>query len=213
MSAVTPTPPALRVLSVIPPMTHISGYPSWTAYLTGFAFARSGGCGARPGAGLVLRLLSPRRATRHCRQGGCAAAQKAQRCCTDRVLPSSKTAGPRHHRPPHHRQGFAQKQGATALAPPASSGRHYLPEGPRFASLDVYVDDDEAATRWAGHLAPWALTDKDQTPGHAGLNDLADVLRDAVDRRFEFVRYAESLAGSHYVRPLANAWLRRHAGR
>ena len=28
------------------------------------------------------------------------------------------------------------------------------------------------------------------------LNDLADVVRDGVDSRFEFVRYAESLAGS-----------------
>ena len=36
MSAVTPTPPALRVLSVIPPMTQLNTpYPS-TAYLTGW---------------------------------------------------------------------------------------------------------------------------------------------------------------------------------
>jgi hypothetical protein len=34
------------------------------------------------------------------------------------------------------------------------------------------------------------------------LNDLADVLRDAVDPRFEFVRYAESLAQQPaHVRP------------
>ena len=38
------------------------------------------------------------------------------------------------------------------------------------------------------------------------MNDLADVLRDAVDERFEFVRYAESLAGSQPTfDPLANA--------
>jgi hypothetical protein len=38
------------------------------------------------------------------------------------------------------------------------------------------------------------------------LNDLSDVLRDAVDERFEFVRYAESLAGSQPTfTPLADA--------
>jgi radical SAM superfamily enzyme YgiQ (UPF0313 family) len=38
------------------------------------------------------------------------------------------------------------------------------------------------------------------------LNDLADVLRDAVDSRFEFVRYGESLAGSQATfEPLAEA--------
>jgi hypothetical protein len=38
------------------------------------------------------------------------------------------------------------------------------------------------------------------------LNDLADVLRDAVDSRFEFVRYGESLAGSQATfEPLATA--------
>jgi hypothetical protein len=38
------------------------------------------------------------------------------------------------------------------------------------------------------------------------LNDLADVLREAVDARFEFVRYAESLAQSQPTfEPLAKA--------
>lgn len=60
MSAVTPTPPALRVLSVIPPMTQLNTpYPS-TAYLTGFL--RSRGVDAVQedlALALVLRLLSP----------------------------------------------------------------------------------------------------------------------------------------------------------
>ncbi|MDP1171942.1 hypothetical protein, partial [Klebsiella pneumoniae] len=38
------------------------------------------------------------------------------------------------------------------------------------------------------------------------LNDLADVLRDAVDPRFEFVRYAEKLAAAQpHFDPLAEA--------
>jgi hypothetical protein len=38
------------------------------------------------------------------------------------------------------------------------------------------------------------------------LNDIADVLRDAVDPRFEFVRYAESLAAAS---PRSTRWPRR----
>jgi nucleoside phosphorylase len=63
-----------------------------------------------------------------------------------------------------------------------------------------------AATRWAGPSAPWACTDRAKHLATLYLNDLADVLRDAVDERFEFVRYAESLAGSQPTfEPLAQA--------
>jgi hypothetical protein len=35
--------------------------------------------------------------------------------------------------------------------------RNFLPEGERFAALEVYVDPDDlmAATRWPGPLAHW----------------------------------------------------------
>src|SRR5690606_18259585 len=70
--------------------------------------------------------------------------------------------------------------------------RNFLPEGPRFATLDVYVDDE------GGDPLGWAfgalgLHDRAKHLATLYLNDLADVLRDAVDTRFEFVRYAESL--------------------
>ncbi|MGQ3057910.1 MAG: B12-binding domain-containing radical SAM protein [Nevskia sp.] len=73
--------------------------------------------------------------------------------------------------------------------------RRFLPEGPRFASLDVYVDDD------GGDPLAWAfgalgVHDRARHLATLYLNDLADVLRDAVDPRFEFVRYAEKLAAS-----------------
>ena len=77
------------------------------------------------------------------------------------------------------------------------AARRYLPEGPRFASLEYYVDADQGA----GDALDWAfgalgLQDRAKHLATLYLNDLADVIRDAVDSRFEFVRYAESLAAS-----------------
>ena len=77
------------------------------------------------------------------------------------------------------------------------ASRHYLPEGPRFVSLDHYVD----AGQGAGDALDWAfgalgLQDRAKHIATLYLNDLADVIRDAIDPRFEFVRYAESLAAS-----------------
>jgi hypothetical protein len=85
------------------------------------------------------------------------------------------------------------------------AGRGFLPEGPRFASLDAYEDDG------SGDPLAWAFgalgqQDRARHLATLYLNDLADVLRDAVDSRFEFVRYAEQLAGSQATfEPLAQA--------
>ena len=78
------------------------------------------------------------------------------------------------------------------------ASRAFLPEGPRFASLDVYIDPDDPE---GGDPLAWAFgalgqQDRARHLATLYLNDLADVLRDAVDPRFEFVRYGESLAGS-----------------
>ena len=194
-----PAQPSLRVLSVIPPMTQLNTpYPS-TAYLTGFL--RSRGVAAVQedlALALVLELLSP----------------KGLRAVATRVdaLPAKK------HSPAV--QSFAAQQGRylATIAPAIAFlqgrdatlahrivGRNFLPEGPRFASLDVYVDDE------GGDPLGWAfgalgLHDRAKHLATLYLNDLADVLRDAVDPRFEFVRYAESLAGSQPTfEPLAQA--------
>jgi hypothetical protein len=96
-------------------------------------------------------------------------------------------------------------QGATARWRTASWAATTCPRGRALPSLDVYVDDE------GGDPLGWAfgalgLTDKAKHLATLYLNDLADVLRDAVDERFEFVRYAESLAGSQPTfDPLANA--------
>lgn len=179
----------LRVLSVIPPMTQLNTpYPS-TAYLTGFL--RSRGIDAVQedlALALVLELLST--------QGLHAVSDIIEALPTSRHTPSIRSFIEQRQRylgtiePAIH---FLQGRDTTLAHRIAA--RNYLPEGPRFDSLDVYVDDQ------GGDPLAWAfgalgLQDKAKHIATLYLNDLADVLRDAVDSRFEFVRYAESLAAS-----------------
>ena len=190
---------AFHVLSVIPPMTQLNTpYPS-TAYLTGFL--RSRGVSAVQedlALALVLSLLS--------KEG----LQRVVACV--KALPLSKqTASVQSFAAQQARYlqtvepVIAFLQGRDATLAHRIVSRQYLPEGPRFASLDVYVDDE------GGDPLGWAFgalgqTDRAKHLATLYLNDLADVLRDAVDDRFEFVRYAESLAGSQPTfEPLAQA--------
>ncbi len=73
------------------------------------------------------------------------------------------------------------------------AGRDFLPEGPRFAALDEYVDA-EGGDPLAWAFGSLGIQDRARHFATLYLNDVADVLREAVDPRFEFVRYAESLA-------------------
>ncbi|MBO9680419.1 MAG: radical SAM protein [Acidovorax sp.] len=189
----------LRVLAVIPPMTQLNTpYPS-TAYLTGFL--RSRGVAAFQedlALALVLRLLSP--------EGLRTVAARIEPLPEARRSPAVQSFAAQQERylatigP-----AIAFLQGRDATLAHRIAGRHYLPEGPRFAALDVYVDDE------GGDPLGWAfgalgLQDRAKHLATLYLNDLADVLRDAVDERFEFVRYAESLAGSQPTfDPLAEA--------
>jgi hypothetical protein len=85
------------------------------------------------------------------------------------------------------------------------NSRALLPEGPRFASLDAY-DEEEGGDSLAWAFGALGSQDRARHLATLYLNDLSDVLRDAVDERFEFVRYAESLAGSQPTfTPLADA--------
>ena len=189
----------IRVLSIIPPMTQLNTpYPS-TAYLTGFL--RSRGVTAYQedlALALVLRLLSG--------DGLRAVADRIATLPLEKHTPAIQafvamqprylaTIGPT----------IAFLQGRDSTLAHRIVGRHFLPEGPRFSTLDVYMDED------GGDPLGWAfgalgLQDRAKHLATLYLNDLADVLRDAVDSRFEFVRYAESLAGSQPTfDPLANA--------
>jgi hypothetical protein len=181
--------PRLRVLSIVPPMTQLNTpYPS-TAYLTGFL--RSRGIDAVQedlALALVLRLFSPD-------------GLKAIRVSIN-ALPKSK-------RTPRIKAFDAQFERYLSTITPAVTflqgrdpsighriaGRNFLPEGARFASLDVY-EDDAGGDPLAWAFGALGVQDRARHFATLYLNDVADVLREAVDARFEFVRYAESLAQS-----------------
>jgi len=82
--------------------------------------------------------------------------------------------------------------------------REFLPEGPRFMALDAFDDEEGDPLSWA--FGALGSQDRARHLATLYLNDLSDVLRDAVDERFEFVRYGESLASSQPTfMPLADA--------
>ena len=180
----------MKVLSVIPPMTQLNTpYPS-TAYLTGFL--RSRGVDAVQedlALKLILALFTPEGLTE-------IRAQITRRThFTEHFDRYRETIGP----------VIAFLQGRDATVAHRICTRTFLPEGPRFKSLDVYVDDS------GGDPMAWAFgalgtTDRARHLATLYLNDLADVLCESIDSRFEFVRYAESLASSQPTfDPLADA--------
>ena len=191
--------PALRVLSVIPPMTQLNTpYPS-TAYLTGFL--RSRGVAAVQedlALALILRLLSRDGllAVREC----IAALPAVQRTP---LVGAFDTDFTRYLATIDPTVAFLQGRDPTLMHRIASRG--FLPEGPRFAALDEYVDADGGdALAWA--FGALGTHDRARHLATLYLNDIADVLRDAVDPRFEFVRYGEKLAQSQPTfEPLASA--------
>uniref|UniRef100_Q47EY0 Radical SAM n=1 Tax=Dechloromonas aromatica (strain RCB) TaxID=159087 RepID=Q47EY0_DECAR len=188
-----------RILSVIPPMTQLNTpYPA-TAYLTGFL--RSRGFQSEQtdlALALVLELLSPTGLPKIKAAAEAIAGKKRSNTLKiflnefDRYLAS---IGP----------AIALLQGRDGSIAHRICSRAFLPEGPRFASLDNYIDED------GGDPLAWAfgslgVQDRARHLATLYLNDLADVLREAVDTRFEFVRYAESLAQSQAsFNPLATA--------
>jgi len=181
----------MRILSIIPPMTQLNTpYPS-TAYLTGFL--RSRGFEAEQAdlsIALALKLLS---------MHGMQAIHKEVSALPRKQHTAATGFFAEHFE--SYRTTVAPAirflQGRDPSLAHRIASRHYLPEGPRFASLGHYTDDQEHA----GDPLDWAfgalgLQDRAKHIATLYLNDLADVIRDAIDPRFEFVRYAESLAAS-----------------
>jgi radical SAM superfamily enzyme YgiQ (UPF0313 family) len=89
------------------------------------------------------------------------------------------------------------------------AGRAFLPEGPRFGALDAHsgAPDGEGGDDvlgWAfGELG---VTDRARHLASLFIDDVADVIRDGIDPRFELSRYGEKLASSAArFDPLADA--------
>jgi radical SAM superfamily enzyme YgiQ (UPF0313 family) len=188
-----------RVLSVIPPMTQLNTpYPS-TAYLTGFL--RSRGVSAVQedlALALVLRLFSVEGL--QAVQAHIAALPKRERS------PAVKAFDQQFERyAATIEPAVAFLQGRDPSLAFRIAGRAFLPEGPRFAALDEYVDP-EGGDPLAWAFGALGIQDRARHFATLYLNDVADVLREAADARFEFVRYAESLALSQpSFEPLATA--------
>ena len=189
----------MKVLSLIPPMTQLNTpYPS-TAYLTGFLRSRSVDAVQEDLAlALVLSFFTP---------GGMAEIHAEALTVPEESRSASvnffldyfdayqSTIAPTI--------GFLQGRDSTLSH--RINTRDFLPEGPRFASLDAF-DDEEAGDSLSWAFGALGSQDRARHLATLYLNDLSDVLRDAVDDRFEFVRYAESLASSQPTfTPLADA--------
>ena len=187
------TTPHLRVLSLIPPMTQLNTpYPS-TAYLTGFLRSRGvDAVQADLALALVLQLFTP---------AGLQGVQLRARALPEASRTASVHAFLDQFDRYRHTIGpvIAFLQGRDATLAHRIAARELLPEGPRFAALEVYVDaalGEEGGDPLAWAFGALGVQDKARHLATLYLNDLADVLRDAVDERFAFVRYAESLASS-----------------
>jgi radical SAM superfamily enzyme YgiQ (UPF0313 family) len=194
---------AVRVLSLIPPMTQLNTpYPS-TAYLTGFLRSRSIDAVQEDLAlGLVLRLFTP--AELDAVKTRALAMDEADRSASvhaflDQFAAYRSTIGPT----------IRFLQGGDSTLAHRIAARGLLPEGPRFAALDAYQDaelDGNSGDPLAWAFGALGTQDKARHIATLYLNDLADVIKGAVDERFEFVRYAESLASSQATfEPLAAA--------
>jgi len=188
-----------KVLSLIPPMTQLNTpYPS-TAYLTGFLRSREIAAVQEDFAlALVLRLFSP------------SGLDQVLAAC--QALPEARRSAQVRHFINEFRRYRACiaslirfLQGRDATLAHRIVTRFWLPEGARFVSLEHYIDDGSGdPLHWA--FGALGLQDRARHLATLCLNDLADVLRDAVDPRFEFVRYAEQLATSQpHFDPLAEA--------
>jgi tRNA A37 methylthiotransferase MiaB len=193
----------MRILALIPPMTQLNTpYPS-TAYLTGFLRGRGEvAVQADLALQLVLRLFS--------KAGLDAVRERVAALPAKRRSPLA--AGFLEHFPLYQRAiepVIAFLQGRDPTLAHRIASRMWLPEGPRFDAIDAYaeangVEPDGDPLGWA--FGALGTHDRARHLATLFLNDLADVVREAIDPRFEFVRYAESLAQSQAsFDPLAQA--------
>ncbi len=184
----------MRILLVTPPMTQLNTpYPA-TAYLTGCVRAHAANdvvvAQADLSIELFLRLFS--------RAGLTAVRERLERAGGGRGKRGVTRAASIEHFLAHADDyvGLVEPvlrflQGRDPSLALRIVGRALLPEGPRFAPLDDPEDDRLA---WAfGELGS---TDRARHLASLFVDELADVVREGIDPRFELSRYGEKLAES-----------------
>jgi radical SAM superfamily enzyme YgiQ (UPF0313 family) len=175
----------MRTLLMTPPMTQLNTpYPA-TAYLTGFLRSRGReAVQADPAIELFVKLFSRAGLERVQARLPREPLSKSVRNFLARPDAYLSTIDPAIR--------FLQGKDPTLAARIAS--REFLPEGPRFHAIRELEAVESDPLLWAFG----ALGAQDQAKFLASLylDDLADLVRDGVDSRFELSRYGEKLAAS-----------------
>ena len=186
---------SIQVLSAIAPMTQLNApYPS-TACLTGFLRSRGVEAFQEDFAlELALKLFSR------------AGLEIIRKCPAKKSTESAESFRRQFSRYAETVEpAVAFLQGRDPTLAHRIGTRRFLPEGPRFGNLEAFVAEA------GGDPLAWAFgalgtQDRAKHLATLFLNDVADAIRDAADPRFEFARYAESLARSQpSFDPLAQA--------
>jgi radical SAM superfamily enzyme YgiQ (UPF0313 family) len=191
----------MRILLLTPPMTQLNTpYPA-TAYLTGFLRLQGREVvQADPAIELVLRLFSAQglvsvREALELRFG--AASSRSKRTGASGRVPESVRAFLENFDRYRDTVGPVLRflQGKDSTLALRISSRTYLPEGARFQPLE------DLARVAGGEGLEWAfgglgVQDRAKYLATLYLDDLADVIREGVDSRFELSRYGEKLAAS-----------------
>ncbi len=185
-------PRPMRVLLLTPPMTQLNTpYPA-TAYLTGFLRQHAERLElvveqADPAIELFSRLFSRLELERLAVDLKARSREGLPECLSHFL---------------EHAEAYARTveptirllQGREPSLALRIAARTYLPEGPRFRSLSTTGGDSEATLSWA--FGTMGTADQARHLASLYVDDLADVIREALDPHFELSRYGERLAAS-----------------
>jgi radical SAM superfamily enzyme YgiQ (UPF0313 family) len=185
----------MRILLLTPPMTQLNTpYPA-TAYLTGFLRERGGAdvevVQADPAIELFLRVFS--------RDGLQRALDTLRERASEMGVDDDYEGVP-----PPIAHFLEHGDACVALIEPVIrflqgrdpslalriAGGDFLPEGPRFEALRAQDD----TLSWA--FGALGTTDRARHLASLFIDDMADVIREGIDPRFELSRYGEKLAAS-----------------
>jgi hypothetical protein len=179
----------MKVLLLTPPMTQLNTpYPA-TAYLTGFLKKHGYSVHqADPALELTLRLLS--------NQSLIQMSQLLSSHPTQKLGPASRFFLQHAHLYQSTVEPVIEfLQGKNPGLAWRIITRVFLPEGPRFAAVQEGMSqDDPDPMAWA--FGSLGIQDRAKFLASLYIDDLADMIREGIDPKFELSRYGEKLAAS-----------------